>query len=92
MNVVTKKINNYEAVIYKTKKYTTIHLDYIFLNEFTHRNFIIFDLLNRYMLNTNSKYKTKKDGYIAVTHREETKPIEKRLLYLKYGTTALICL
>ena len=61
MNVVTKKINNYEAVIYKTKKYTTIHLDYIFLNEFTHRNFIIFDLLNRYMLNTNSKYKTKKE-------------------------------
>ena len=61
MKVVTKKINNYDAVIFKTKKYTTIHLDYIFLNEFTLYNFILFNLLTRYMVNTNSKYKTKKE-------------------------------
>ena len=58
-----KKIpmDGYEANFYKTKKYTTIHLNFLFEMDYTRENIYKCDLLEEYMMNTNAVYKTKNE-------------------------------
>ena len=59
MKLISKKINNYDVLINKSNKYTTIYLDFFFINKLSKENHILSNLLERYITNTNSKYKTK---------------------------------
>jgi len=55
------EINGYKVFVYKTKKYSTIHMRFLFETDYTRENIFLSDLLEEYMVNTNKKYKTTKD-------------------------------
>lgn len=61
MNIIKEKINGYDVFMYKTKKYTTISMRFLFQLPYTKENIYTCDILAEYMLYTSKKYKTRKD-------------------------------
>lgn len=61
MRIKKKKINGYDVFIYNTKKYSTIHMRFLFELPYTRENIFKYDLLEEYMLHSTSKYKTRKE-------------------------------
>lgn len=61
MNIIKEKINGYDVFMYKTKKYTTINMKFLFQIPYTKENIYTCDILAEYMLHTSKKYKTRKD-------------------------------
>ncbi len=54
-------INGYPMAVYKTKKFSTIHMLFLFENDFTRENIFKLDLLEEYMMYSVEKYKTRKE-------------------------------
>lgn len=54
-------VNNYEILIKKTKKYSTIALEFLFEMSHTRENILLSDLLAEYMIYANLKYKTREE-------------------------------
>lgn len=60
MNKIKKiDMNGYNAYFLKTKKYSTIHMSYIFEMEYTKEDIYLCDVLAEYLLKTNEIYKTR---------------------------------
>lgn len=55
------KINGYDAHIHKTKKYSSIHMRFLFEMPYTKENIYKYDLLESYQIHSNLKYKTRKE-------------------------------
>ena len=53
------KMNGYDALVYKTDKYTSLLASFMFEIDYTKENITLCDYLADYMLNTNKKYKRK---------------------------------
>lgn len=61
MKIIKKKINGIDISVYKTKKYSTIHMKLLFELPYTRENIFKLDLLQEYMLFGNNKYKTREE-------------------------------
>lgn len=61
MKVKKIPMKGYDAYTYKTDKYTTIHIDFLFEMDYTKENIYKCDLLEEYMMHTNAIYKTKRE-------------------------------
>lgn len=55
------KINGIDTTLYKTDKYTTLHIELYFTLDYNTQDFYLLELLGDYMLATNKKYKTKEE-------------------------------
>lgn len=60
MKIEKKKINGYDVFIHKTKKYTSIHMRFLFEMPYTKENIYKYDLLEEYQIHSSNKYKTRK--------------------------------
>lgn len=60
MKITKKNINGYDLFIYNTKRYSSIHLKFLFELPYTRDDIFKCDILEEYMVNTNAKYKTRK--------------------------------
>lgn len=60
MKIVKKKINGYDVSIYKTKRYSTINMRFVFENDYNKTAVYRADLLASYISTTTKKYKTRK--------------------------------
>ena len=63
MRIKKIPMNGYDAYLYKTNKYTTMHMTFLFELEYTKENIYKCDLLDEYLMGTNKKYKTRKEIY-----------------------------
>ena len=61
MKIKEVPMDGYKAYFYKTKKYSTIHINLFFEIEQSKENIYMCDLLEDYMLSTSNKYKTEKE-------------------------------
>ncbi len=61
MKIQKEKINGYDVFMYKTKRYTTINMRFLFQMPYTQKNIYTCDILAEYMLHTSKKYKTRKE-------------------------------
>lgn len=59
MKIKRKKINGYDVSIYKTKRYSTIDMRFLFQLPYTKENIYMCDVLEEYMLFSSKKYKTR---------------------------------
>lgn len=59
MRIEKKLINDCDVYVYNTKKYSSIHLTFLFQMPFTRENIFKCDLLEEYMLYTNKMYKNR---------------------------------
>lgn len=61
MKIKKIKINGYDVFIYKTKKYSSIHMRFLFEMPYTRENIFKCDLLEEYQIHSLAKYKTRKE-------------------------------
>lgn len=61
MRIKKTTINGYPIGIYKTKKYSTIDMRFLFQIPYTKENIYLCDILEEYMLYSSKKYKTRKE-------------------------------
>ncbi len=59
MEIEKIEINGYDVYIHKTKKYSSIHMRFLFENDYTRENIFKYDLLAEYMIHSAAKYKTR---------------------------------
>ena len=55
------KIGDVNTYFYKVNKYTTLHIDLLFVLDYDINTYFLIDLLVSYMFETNKKYKTRKE-------------------------------
>lgn len=61
MKIKKIKINGYDVFIHNTKKYSSIHLRFLFEMPYTRKNIFTYDLLEEYQIHSLAKYKTRKE-------------------------------
>lgn len=61
MKVKKIKINGYDTYIYKTNKYATIYMRFLFEMPYTRENIFKYDLLEEYMIYAIKGYETRKE-------------------------------
>lgn len=61
MKIKKIDVNGYDVYIYKTKKYSSIYMRFLFEMPYNKRNIYCSDILEEYMIHSSRNYKTRKE-------------------------------